>query len=118
MRQLQKFSAAIVIAGLVGTSLTVFSTPAYTSTTSTSRNAAICQFLERSEAAIAGLPAGPLKTFLEKYVLPGIEKAEAQYGLRGSVTTDLRKPDEVWRARRTSSPSALHHIDHAAPASG
>ena len=77
MRKIQKFSGALVIAAMMASAVTVFSTPAYASTFSGSKpTTSICSLLASAYTAVSTFPDSSLKT----YILNAIKAQQSAYG--------------------------------------
>ena len=75
MKRFKRLGAALVLSTVMATGMaTLFSTPVQASDGPISP-AAICAFIERLEAAVAGLPEGRLRSYLETQ----IDALEAKY---------------------------------------
>jgi hypothetical protein len=74
MRGMRKFGAAALVAAMMASGMTIFSTPVYAST-GTSATSFICKLLASAEAAVNTLPNSPLKT----YLLKEIDEAQLRY---------------------------------------
>ena len=75
METFKRFGAALVLSTLMATGMaTVFSTPVHASY-GPIPVASICAFIDRLEAAVATLPEGRLRSYLEAQ----IEALEARY---------------------------------------
>ena len=76
MRKIQKFSGALVIAAMMASAVTVFSTPAYASTFGGSKpTPTICSLLASAYTFVSTLPDSSLKT----YLLNSIKAQELAY---------------------------------------
>jgi len=77
MRKIQKFGAAMIVAAMMASGMTIFSTPVYASGDSTTTTkTTICHLLASAQTAVTGLPDSLLKS----YLLKQIAAAELKYG--------------------------------------
>ena len=80
MRKIQKYSAAVIVAVVMASGLTVFSPKVYASgTVSAAQKTAICSAIERAEAQLTA----STNPFVKKYLaalLAGLEKLEVYFG--------------------------------------